>query len=317
VNRRRLAPIVLFVYNRPEHTRLTIEALKKNDLATESDLFIYSDSAKTELDNFNVSEVRNYIKGVSGFKSLKIIERSSNLGLAKSVISGVSDIINEYGRIIVLEDDLITSAQFLKYMNNMLNVYKKEQYIYSICGYNHPQSLMKIPQKYKFDIYLNPRAGSWSWATWKDRWQKADWDVSNYEEFLKDKSLQKAFNFGGEDMSSMLIKQMDGELDSWAIRWCYTLFKYNAFCVYPRISYVNNIGHDGSGVHCGKSKVNRYENCYLNMNSDLILPDVIVLDKKVMKNFQKVYKKNIIRKVIYKLVKNLWIYKKYRKLRNG
>lgn len=134
----KLAPIVLFVYNRKDHTEQTIEALKKNDLAIESDLFIYSDATKNDVNSDAVKEVREYIKTINGFKSITIVERKNNMGLAKSVVSGVSEIVNKYGKVIVLEDDLITAPQFLRYMNKNLENYEKVEDVISIHGYNYP-----------------------------------------------------------------------------------------------------------------------------------------------------------------------------------
>jgi hypothetical protein len=172
---------------------------------------------------------------------------------------------------------------------------------------------MKIPKDYKFDVYFNPRAASWSWATWKDRWEKADWEVEDFEDFKKSKNLQEKFNLGGGDMSNMLISQMEGKIDSWAIRWCYHHFKNDAFCVYPTRSYVNNIGLDGSGVHCGVNK--GYNNNFLSDKVEISTPQQIKIDEEVIKNFRKVYKKNYIKKVAINFLKKMRIYKIYRKIK--
>ncbi len=299
-----LTPIVLFTYNRPWHTRKTLDALNKNALAEKSKLFIFSDGFKGGEDKKEVQEVRKVIRGTKGFKDIEIIERDKNQGLANSVIDGVTEVVEEHGKVVVLEDDLITSPSFLEYMNSMLESYEDEKKVFSISGYNHPLSLMKIPKNYPYDIYFNPRAASWGWATWKDRWEKADWKVRDFNEFLKNKDLQKKFNQGGEDMSKMLIRQMNGEIDSWAIRWCHTHFKNNAYCVYPVVSYVDNIGYDGSGVHCGKTKRNKFKNDYLNRKKELILPKEIRVSKEMMNNFRKIYKENILKKVKLMLKSN-------------
>jgi hypothetical protein len=291
------SPIALFTYNRPWHTKKTLDALRKNDLARKSKLFVFSDGYKSNEDKEKVEEVRRTVDQVEGFESVEVVKREQNWGLANSVIMGVTEVIEKYGKVIVLEDDLITSPSFLNYMNSMLEKYEDEKKVFSISGYNHPLSLMKIPKNYPYDIYFNPRASSWGWATWKDRWEKADWKVKDFDEFLKNKDLQKKFNQGGEDMLQMLIRQMNGEIDSWAIRWCYTHFKNDAYCVYPVVSYVDNIGHDGSGVHCGKKKRNKFKNDYLNQKKELTLPKEIRVNKEMMNNFRKIYKKSILKKV--------------------
>ncbi len=309
----KLAPVTLFVYNRYVHARKTVESLIDNTLSSQSVLYIFSDAAKREEDKSEVEAVRKYIYSIKGFKEIHIVERKKNLGLAKSIISGVTEVVDQYGTIIVLEDDLVTSPKFLTYMNHLLNEYEDQKNIFSVTGYNHPKSLMKIPENYPYDAYFNPRACSWSWGTWKDRWDKADWDVTDFEEFIQNKALQKKFNFSGEDKSEMLIKQMRGEIDSWAIRWDYTHFKNNAFCVYPIKSYIDNIGNDSTGVHCSKS--NRFNQLDLNMLETPKVPPKIEINHEIMSNFWKVYHRNIIRKVIYSLVKDLFLYKYYRKIR--
>ncbi len=163
-----LAPIVLFVYNRPDLTKETLSALKKNTLASESELFIFSDGSKSEKDFDKVNEVRKLIKNINGFKSVRVFENKENKGLANSIIFGVTKIINKYGKIIVLEDDLITSKYFLKFMNEGLNFYKNNKKIGSITGYNKPSHFMKF-KNYDKDLYLSSRFSSWGWATWKDR----------------------------------------------------------------------------------------------------------------------------------------------------
>jgi len=308
-----LSPISLFVYNRPLHTKKTIEALKKNHLANKSILYIFSDGPRTVNDETKVEIVRKYLHSIKGFKRINIIKRKKNYGLAKSVITGVTEVINKHGTVIVLEDDLVSSPQFLGYINYLLDKYKYQPNIFSVTGYNHPKSLMKIPKNYQYDIYFNARSCSWSWGTWKDRWEKADWEIKDFQIFLKDENLQKKFNFSGDDKSKMLIKQMNGELDSWAIRWDYTHFKNNTFCVYPVKSYINNIGHDSTGVHCDEStKFNQYD---LNKLGKPTLPLNIEINDEFMSNFRKVYKKNIIRKTVYNLIKDTCAYKYYLKVK--
>lgn len=248
------APVAVFVYNRPLHTKKTIEALSKNIGAKDTDVFIFSDYAKNEASLDKVCAVREYIKSeaISNyFKSLNIIYAENNLGLANSIINGVTDLINRYNRVIVLEDDLVTSTDFLSYMNEALDYYELDEKIWSISGYTFE---LNFPEEYKSDVYLAYRGCSWGWATWKDRWEKVDWEVSDYNTFKKDRKLRNEFNRGGRDLSFMLDKQMEGKKDSWAIRWCYSQFKFDQLTVYPRVSRVKNIGLDGSGTHSKSTK---------------------------------------------------------------
>lgn len=250
-----LAPILVFAYKRLDSLILTIDALKKNHLASESELYIFSDAARKTEDEKQVQEVRNYLKTITGFKSLRIFESPTNKGLAKSIIEGVTFIFESYTSVIVVEDDLITSENFLSYMNSGLNKYDSTNKVYSIAGYSF--NLTKKNKDYSVDAYFITRGWPWGWATWKDRWENIDWDVKDYEQFKKDKKAQKAFAKGGSDVNSMLRKQMEGKLDSWAIRWFYHQFKVGGLTLYPLFSKVHNIGFDEYATHT-KGSNNRY-----------------------------------------------------------
>jgi O-antigen/teichoic acid export membrane protein len=245
--KREFAPVVLFVYNRPEHTRRTVESLVANDLALQSQLFVFSDGAKNQADRAAVQEVRRYIQTIEGFLSVKIFQRERNSGLAESVISGVTETFQTHERQIVMEDDLLTAPDFLTFMNEMLDQYEQEARVFSVSGFNFA---VRVPEGYGYDAFCSHRSCSWGWGTWKNRWERADWNVSDYAEFRADKNQQKLFNRGGGDLSYMLGLQMAGTIDSWAIRWAYTHFKNNATAVHSTVSRVYNIGMDGSGVHC-------------------------------------------------------------------
>ncbi len=242
-----LAPIVLFVYNRPDKTKKTLEALKRNKYAQQSDLFIFSDAYKSVRHKNNVLAVREIIKNVEGFQSVTVVESKSNKGLAQSIISGVSKIIGEYGKVIVLEDDIVTRADFLYFMNKSLTCYKNNQKIWSITGFSFPIDLSEAFDK---DVYLALRANSWSWATWADRWDTIDWDVKDFSKLQLNIVQRFCFNLGGNDLFRMLKSQMERSIDSWAIRWVYAQFKNKSFTVYPTRPLAENIGVDGTGVHC-------------------------------------------------------------------
>jgi hypothetical protein len=245
------APIVLFVYNRLVHARLTVEALQRNHSVAQSDLFIFSDAAKRPEAAGAVSEVRDYIRTITGFKSVTIVERDRNWGLANSIIDGVTSVVNQYGRIIVLEDDLVTSPQFLEYMNAALRHYESDPKAFSIGGYNFPEKTMPIPHDYAWDTYASFRCCSWGWGTWVDRWKRIDWSMDYYKTFMRDNAAQESFNRGGPDMSGMLRMHYEGRIDSWAIRFCYAHHANNMHCIYPVKTLVMNIGLDHSGMHCG------------------------------------------------------------------
>jgi hypothetical protein len=240
-----LAPIVIFAYRRLINK--TIESLLNNELARDSELYIFSDGNKNEKDLEDVREVREYLQTIEGFKNIKIIESEVNKGLANSIIDGVSEVINKYEKVIVLEDDLIVSNDFLDYMNDALVFYKEDKKIWSISGYTP-----KLPclENLNEDLYLSVRGSSWGWATWKDRWDTIDWGVKDFDELKQDRSLQNQFNIGGNDMFKMLELQMLGKIDSWAIRWCHSQFKFGMYTVCPKRSKVINDGFsDGKGMH--------------------------------------------------------------------
>ena len=250
-----LAPILVFAYKRLDTLKLTIDALKKNQLSNESSLFIFSDAAKKEEDQDLVNQIRNYLKTIDGFKTIKIVESPINKGLAKSIIEGVTTIFKNHESVIVVEDDLITTPNFLAYMNKSLQAYTNQKKVFSIAGYSF--DLTKKSTNVEYDAYFVNRGWPWGWATWKDRWENVDWDVKDYEQFKKDKKAQKAFAKGGSDVNSMLRKQMEGKLDSWAIRWFYHQFKVEGLTLYPLFSKVHNIGFDEYATHT-KGSDNRY-----------------------------------------------------------
>ena len=247
-----LAPACLFVYNRLNETRLTVAALRLNTLASKTELFIFSDGAKNEDEIESVQDVRDFLITIDGFQSVKIINSEINKGLASSIISGVSDMLMSYNQVIVLEDDLITAPNFLDFMNQALGFYNQYERVMSISGFTFPIVLQK---EYSFDAYFSYRTFSWGWATWKDRWFDIDWEISDYKGFLDNRKLQIEFNRGGDDLCRMLKKQMNKEIDSWAIRFCYHQYRKDRLTVTPTISKVRNIGFNKEGTHTkGKSR---------------------------------------------------------------
>ena len=243
-----LAPIVLFVYNRPWHTQQTLEALMKNDLADESELFIYSDGLKNGgnvIDLEEIHKVREVIHEKQWCKSVNIIEREENLGLADSVITGVTEIIKKYGKVIVLEDDIVTARFFLRFINGGLNIYLTEEIVQSVTGYIEP-----IPIKKREAIFLQ-KGSSWGWATWRRAWYKKIFDVNKLHKELSEHPDQSKFDFGGYPYFDMLKSQFDGKINSWAIQYYTYGFLNGKLHLNPPKSLVRNIGFDGSGVHCG------------------------------------------------------------------
>lgn len=240
------APILLFVYNRPEHVRRNIQALLKNELAAESELFIYSDAAKDETSQAAVKEVRAFIRSIQGFKKITITERAENWGLTRSIIDGVTTLINRYGRVIVLEDDLVVAPHFLQFMNDALETYRDEERVGHIqaCDFTHDPSLP--------DTFLIKWTGSWGWGTWDRAWKHFNADGKALLTELESRKLTYTFDFNGKyGYTRMLRRQIEGKNNSWAIRWNASLFLKGILSLNVGKSLVQNEGFDGSGTNCG------------------------------------------------------------------
>lgn len=239
-----LSPIALFTYNRLWHTQQTVEALKRNELAKESELNIFLDGAKRETDLEKNEELRRYLRTIVGFKTVNIIERIENYGLAKSIIAGVTEIVNLHGKVIVLEDDMITSPSFLKYMNEALNLYESNERICSVNAYMFP--INGLP-----NFFFLKGADCWGWGTWKRAWYLFEPDGRKLLNELLEINLVEEFEYVG--MIDILKGFIDGTIDTWHIRWHTSLFLKNRLGLWPGHSLVENIGHDGSGTNCGES----------------------------------------------------------------
>lgn len=239
------APIVLFVYNRPNHTERTVNALLDNYLASESDLFIFSDAAKSSESMENVKLVRDLIKNIKGFKSVTIIEREVNFGLIKSISEGVTDIINRYKKIIVLEDDLITHKQFLQYMNETLKLYENNSNVYEITGYSHINKTSKIVENQSYFLKIT---STWGWATWANRWEIFSNGLEGIEDLNANRKLKYLFNYNNSyNYYKMLNDMKTGKAKSWGIVWYWNIFKKNGLTLYPVETLVDQIGFDGTG----------------------------------------------------------------------
>ncbi len=240
------APIALFSYNRPAHMRRTVESLLANELAAASDLYIFSDGPRDPAQVPAVAEVRRYAKSVSGFRSVNVVERAGNLGLANSIIDGTTRLLREFGRVIVLEDDLVVSPQFLEYMNRALDRYQDDDSAMQVSGYMFPIDIAA-----ETDAFFMPFTTSWGWATWDRAWQHFDPEMRGFDTLARDRPLRDSFNLDGAyDYFDMLERQRRGRIDSWAIRWYLSVFIRGGLTLYPAMTLVRNTGFDGSGTHC-------------------------------------------------------------------
>lgn len=243
-----LAPIVLFTYRRPKHTMQTVEALLRNKEAAASDLIIYSDGPKDKNAEEGVLKTREYIRTITGFKSVQIVERTYNWGLANSIIDGVTSIMNKFGKGIIVEDDLITSPFFLQFMNEALNLYENSQDVISIHGYMYPVK-KEMPES-----FFIKTADCWGWATWKRGWDLFNPDSTELLAEIENNKRCKEFDFNNSyAYTNMLKAQIRGEVDSWAIRWYASALVNDKLTLYPGRSLVFQNGMDGiGGTHCGE-----------------------------------------------------------------
>lgn len=249
-----LAPVIVFGFNRPEVFGETIKALKNNSLAANTHLHIFIDGPRNDKDVPKVAEVVKIANAVTGFKSVTVNASSANKGLAKSIIYGVTEIIEQYGKVIVVEDDLIVAPSFLTFMNQFLDKYEHDYRIFQISGFGVK---IKSPKDYNYDIYMHIRAQSWTWGTWKDRWKTVDWEVSDFIKLSQDKKKQRDFNEGGSDLFGMLKGYMTGINNSWYIRFNYSMFKQQKYAIVPVKSLVLNEGFGAEATHC--NTYNRYK----------------------------------------------------------
>ncbi len=283
-----LPGIVFFAFNRPELTERCLTALARDTLAPDCDVTIYCDGPRDDQDLPLVTATREVAQAAKGFKSLRVVEREENYGCAASVINGITQSFDEHERLAIFEDDILISPHTLTFLTACLEKYETFPAVFSISAWSPPPSLLKIPQIYPFDAYFVPRCNIWGWATWKDRWQKIDWSVSDYPAFSNTSVLQKAFNAGGEDLSPMLRAQVtEKTIDSWAIRMDYARFKHGCLGLNPVRSYTTNIGF-GSGTHT-TTATTRWDNDISQAPTDPRLPDHVFVDTDIQRAYRSVY----------------------------
>lgn len=281
------APIIIFVYNRADHFVETYNALSACKEAKDSELFIFSDGAKNDAGKNKVNEVRTAVRAIkdSGdFKSVTVTESPVNKGLAASVIAGVTDVLDKYGRAIIVEDDCVVSPYFLKYINNALDYYQNSKNIGCLSGYT---PMLELPDDYTKDIFTAYRSCSCTWATWKECWEGVDWELKNIKDFYNSPKLISRLNSNGSDRFIRLYRQTKGNGSSWSVRFGAHLVKNNLLTVYPRYSYITNIGCDESGVH---SKADDTEKMRVDLSKAIENP--VLNDVEIDKRIQKIMKKH-------------------------
>lgn len=240
-----LAPIALFVQRRPQHTRKALDSLRADPLARESDLVVFADAAKKPEHEAGVREVREIIARIDGFRSVEVVARDRNLGLAASISDGVGRLTRERGRVIVVEDDLVVSPHFLSFLNRGLDVYACTERVYQVSGYMYPGSYGGAT-----DAVFLPMISCWGWGTWRRAWEYYDPTLAGFERIGADPSLKARLNLNGAyDYFTMAKQQRDGNIDSWGICWHMSVFQRDGLALYPRQTFVRNDGFDASGTH--------------------------------------------------------------------
>lgn len=290
----KLAPVVVFCYNRVDHLEKTLVALSLNVLAKDSELIIFSDGPKNGTDKKGVQEVRVFLenfKTTSIFKSIEVFAAIENLGLANSIIKGVSRVINSYGKIIVVEDDVITSKYFLMYMNDALIKYENKNNIGSISSYVPD---IKLPTNYNHSIFTSMRPSSIAWGTWIDRWEVIDWKLKKYHLEKFNFIHRKKINSWGTDVAGRLDRYVAGYNNSWAIRFTVSCMMNNLYSVHPYKSLSNHIGFDGSGTNTSIEDLQLFDVKELS-NEKISIPDLPPqVDKRIQNEFNLKYKRPLI-----------------------
>lgn len=270
------APIGLSVYSRLKHIVKTVDALKKNDLAQDSLLYIFSDGPKPG-DEKKVESVRKYLSSINGFKKVNIVQRNNNSRVFNNR-DGIRILLKEYGKLIFLEEDVVTAQGFLNFINTGLELYKDREEIFAICGYTPPVNLDKIYHK---DIYLSLRFSAWGFGIWKAQYDKILMEIVDFDKFLQDKKKVRQFIKGGDDLIRLLKKDASGEIDALDVKIFYTQFLHKSYVVAPTVSLTNNIGFDGTGLHC--IKTTKFESELYDAKRKLIFEKDISLNQKVIK----------------------------------
>ncbi|MBU6141005.1 MAG: hypothetical protein KGP29_05595 [Proteobacteria bacterium] len=244
------APIAFFCFNRADKTKMALEALLENNSAQYSEIFIFCDGPRNIKDLASIKAVHEVVDSFRGFKKINIIKREVNHGSQFSIIFGIQSVLENHDSIIVVEDDIVTSKDFLNFTNQALDFYKDEKDVWCVSGFNYPKNLINFPTGYSDDIFfVRGKSSSWGWGTWKDRWQKIDFEIKDYAEFAKNKKLIKAFNRAGGNMFDMLRMQKENRINAWDIQMSYSMFKNGGYTVHSSKPLTKNIGFDASGTH--------------------------------------------------------------------
>lgn len=273
------APICLSVYKRINHVKQTISALQKNLLAEESILYIFSDHPMIG-DEEEVRNVRRYLKKINGFHDVFIIEREEN-NRVKNNRNGIKKILDDFGKVIFLEEDIVTAPGFLSYLNFALDFYKEHKNVISVSAYCPP---IEIPEDYKYSTFFLPRFNAWGFGTWKNKFDPFEFSLIDYEKNIKDKNFLEKLTAGGDDIFYLVQNDYNGYIDALDIKVMYHQALYKKYTVYPRISMVQNIGHDGSGVHCRNTNKFLIKDIWQQCDNFHFAPEIELNDRILLEN---------------------------------
>lgn len=275
-------PILLITFNRPEHTRRTIDALRVQQPPL---VYVFQDGPRkgNEEDNDKCLRVKDVVKtNIDWPCELHTSFSETNRGCRDAVIYAITEVLKQYEEVIVVEDDIITSPAFYAYMCKALEHYKNRKSVFSISGHSPSPIHFQVPEDYDYEVYASPRLFNWGWGTWRDRWEQADWSMSYYDDFMAHPYEKKAFCRAGDDMIGMLVDEKQGRSSAWDIQFAFTHFRNHAVSIVPCISYTRNIGMDGSGTHCGIEKDDNSKVYILNHNDNPVFLDNLYFDNRII-----------------------------------
>ena len=303
--KKKYAPIIVFTYKRSVHLKKLINSLKNNKLSKKSNLIIFSDGPKNNnnLEIESIEKVRYFLKKISGFKSIKIYQRSTNYGLSKNIINGLDTVFKKFPYAIILEDDLVVDSFFLEYMNEGLNIFKNNASVASVHGYTYPIKFKKKISNY----YFIKGADCWGWATWKRAWKIFESDGNKLKKIIDTKKQKKEFNFNNSfNYYDMLVSQIKKKNNSWAIRWYASAFVRDMLTLYPNISHVKNIGMDHTGTHGAGFKKNYTSKLarkkYTKIDQMMPIKENLDAKRQMIKYFKSssdIYLIKILKKIYY------------------
>lgn len=298
------APIVLFAFNRPMHTAVTLSALQNADFAYKSELYVFLDGPRNDSDKHKINETLSEIKKATGFRKVIINQRAGNIGLARNICEGIEQVFAQHKFAIILEDDITVSKSFLSFMNSALTYYESEKKVWHIGAYNYSTSCQDQERTFFWRTM-----SCWGWATWRDRWAHFKKEPTALINSFSKQEIHR-FNLDGtEDFWSQVLANYSGNINTWAVFWYATIFQNNGLCLNPVVSLVSNIGLDNSGVHCGND-YGKHTVEQINSSDVFVFPAVQIEDSEILQNIKLhnlKFKQTLIRRIVNKLVRSIKI----------